>query len=84
MAQFFLCGVELLGTTGNPFSILKSAATFSACGLDAWVSVIMFLFLTLPALLIVAGYVFQMFGSEIGAAVAVALGLVTGAVAIFG
>lgn len=83
MAQFFVCGADLIGTTGNPFSVLKNAITFNACGLPDWVSVVLFMVLTLPALLAIAGYVFQMFGSEIGAAVAILLGLVSGAIAVF-
>lgn len=81
--QFVFFGSALVGTGSNIFTVIKDAATFNATGLPDWFTVVMFLILTLPGLLIVAAYVFQLFGSEIGAAVAILLGLVTGAIAVF-
>lgn len=86
IAQFLVVTAasgSLLATDSNPFSFLKDLVTFGALDIPAWASLALFVLVSLPILLIVASYVFAMFGSEVGALTAIALGLVTGGLLVF-
>jgi hypothetical protein len=79
LSQFFLGGVALFSTVGNPFIVVSRMVAFTAVpGVPAWVSVVLFTVGSLPLLLIAANFIFDMFGSEIGAAIAVAVGVAAG------
>lgn len=79
-----ICSLDVTGdapreTDDNPFVTIKNVVFFTGCpGLNGIAAFVLFMLLSLPILLIGATFVFQMFGSEIGAAVAIILGLVTG------
>lgn len=87
LAQFFMCAGELLSTGGGPgafFGVLADLVSFTGCsGLPAFMSLVFFFIFSAPLIAVVASFVFSMFGSEIGAAVAILLGVVTAAVGFF-
>lgn len=81
VSQFLvLSAASVPVTSTNPFTTLKNLVFFSALPIPTWATFALFVLVSLPILLIVAGYIFQMFGSEIGAAVAILLGFATAAI----
>lgn len=82
LAQFLMLGAATPAEASNPFDAAANFIAFTAVeGLPIWVSFALFAILTLPTLFLVASYVFELFGSELGTAAAL---LILGAATLFG
>lgn len=73
--QFFICGQELVSTSGNAIEIVLRFITFTGCDLEPFFSFLIFMVTGLPWLLVLVNWAFSMFGSEIGAAAAIITGI---------
>lgn len=84
VTQFFLCEEALFATSDNVFGVIADIVSFTGCtDIPGWASFLLFMVFSLPLFLLVANFIFEMFGSEIGAAVAIVLGVATAAVGFF-